>query len=118
LPFKTLTGIFEQCFGGGFIQDLRGKGRVLMSAATEFQLSWGERPVGYDTFSYYFTEALTGAGDENGDNKVSMLEAFIYAKRKDTQPEEPQLEDSGDGISVTNPSGISGDGLIAKSRFL
>jgi hypothetical protein len=130
LKFKTFTALLEPCFSGGLLYDLRGTNRVIMSAADEFQYSYGgltNGGVSFDIFSYYFTEAInkmsfSGAAlstnpDTNGDGKVSALEAFKYAKSKDNAEESPQLEDSGDGISTNNPSAAAGDGVKANTRM-
>lgn len=78
-------------------------------------------------FSYYFTIALMGfdlsgspvSADTNRDGRTSMLEAFLYAKGKDTANEVPQLEDNGDGLSTNSPSAAPGkDGALANTFFL
>lgn len=130
LKFKNFTAVLEPCFSGGLLYDLRGSNRIVISAADEYQYSWGgltNGGVSFDVFSYYFTEAmnkqsfngaaLTTNPDTNGDGKISVLEAFLYAKLKDTYQESPQLEDTGDGISTNSPSGVSGDGVKSKTRF-
>jgi hypothetical protein len=127
LSFGQITAVYEQCYGGGFIRDLKGSKRVQLSASRESEESWGEQPAGFDTFCYHLTAALNKAdhlgtavdADTNNDNKVSILEAFLYAKGKDGQKEHPQLEDSGDGVSSESPSGKTGEeGAVAKARFL
>lgn len=118
--------VHEPCFSGGFLYDLRGPKHVNVSAATEFEYSWSGAPGDHDMFSYYFTAALNSAdafgapvnADTNSDGKISILEAFLYAKSKDTAAESPQLEDSGDGISTNSPSSTVGDGVLANKTFL
>jgi hypothetical protein len=44
LYFRRMVAVFEQCFSGGFLRDLRGCNRVLISAASEFQFSWALGP--------------------------------------------------------------------------
>jgi hypothetical protein len=110
IQFTNLVAVLEPCFSGGLIWDLRGNNRIIMSAANEFEYSWGSAT--YDFFSMYFTDALSGSkilgsapvnADTDGNGEVSMLEAFLYAKSVDTW-EYPQYEDDGDGISTGSPS--------------
>lgn len=127
LRFRTLIAVLEPCFSGGLLYDLRGSNRVVMSAASEFEYSWSGAPGNHDMFSYYFTCAInkathTGAAvdaDTNHDGKISMLEAFMYAKKHDTASESPQLEDTGDGRGTNSPAAIPGnDGFRANTVFL
>jgi hypothetical protein len=116
IPFKELVAVLEPCFSGGLIWDLRGPNRILMSAANEFEYSWGG--AGNDFFAMYFTDALNGKAlatglpvnaDTSQDCVVSMKEAFLYAKSMDNY-EYLQYEDNGDGISTITP-GVGGDGI-------
>jgi len=65
---------------GGFLQPLAGPGRTIVTATK----TGGEHN---DTlFPEYFVEAFTSeAADNNADGRVSVLEAFEYAKTKVTQ---------------------------------
>lgn len=127
LKFNRMVAVFEQCFSGGFLRDLRGANRVLISAATEFQFSWGGAKGNHDVFSYHFTSALnkadhTGAPlpsspDADGNGRISVLEAFLYAKSRDTSCESPQLEDSGDGVGTSAPSANGKDGQLAAKTY-
>jgi hypothetical protein len=128
LRFLSMTAVLEPCFSGGLLYDLRGSRRILISAASEFEYSWSGAPGNHDIFSYHITCALnqadhTGAAlspnpDSNGDGKTSMLEAFLYAKSKDTASETPFLEDSGDGIGTNSPTASGPDGVLANSTKL
>jgi hypothetical protein len=128
IKYKTMVIVMEQCFSGGLIRDI-GQNRnnmVIMSAAAESEPSYAMYPYNYDEFSYYFTCAINGAepggsivnADTNNDKKVSMVEAFNYARSKDTQSETPQYEDSGDGISHTGTMPASGEGTLGSKTFL
>jgi len=123
---NKMVAVLEPCFSGGLIRDLRGANHIVISAANEFQFSWGGGPGNHDIFSYYFTCALNGAdhtgvavdADTNDDGKVSILEAFIYARHHDTADEEPLLDDSGDGVGTHNPTSTGTDGTKASTKFL
>ena len=119
----------EPCFGGGLIHDLRGPNRMIFTAANQYEQSFGDYSndnLDFDTFSYYFTCALNGAtydgkpvdADTNKDGKVSMLEAFLYAKANDKESEHPLMDDSGDGIGTGTPSPTASHGRLAASTWL
>jgi len=128
IKYKKMVIVMEQCFSGGLIRDI-GQNRsnmVIMSAAAESEVSYSMNSGSYDEFSYYFTCAINGAepngkkvnADTNNDKKVSMVEAFNYARSKDTQSETPQYEDSGDGISHSGKMPASGEGTPGSKTFL
>lgn len=121
LVYDTMIVLMEQCFSAGPIADMAsgGPNRIIMSAAGEYEPSRAMPPsYNYDEFSYHFTCALNWAthdgtsvdADINGDNMVSMVEAFNYARSQDTAPETPNYEDDGDGVPSTGamPSGTEG----------
>ena len=109
--------VFEQCFSGGMIDDLKALSGKNMSVATACEYnksSYGaETPPGYgsdgyDEFVYWWTAAMYGAfppaslpgthpatpdpasADADGDGKVTMKEAFDFAKASDRRSETPQ----------------------------
>jgi hypothetical protein len=128
LNYDKLIILMEQCFSGGLILDIGASNNnmILISAAHQYESSWGMTSGLYDEFSYYFTCALNGAdpqgikvnADKDGDKKISMVEAFNYAYDKDTQNESPQYEDSGDGISHNGKMPASGEGTLGATTFL
>lgn len=108
--------------GYSFCSALSAAGRVIVCATR----SAAER---YDTvFVQYFLEALKGhAADRDKNRRVSMLEAFWYAREKvnkwytdqDRLPSEhPTLDDNGDGIFNTNPDPAKDDGVLAEIAYL
>lgn len=98
---KAVVGIFEQCYSGGFAEALKGPGRVVMSAARWWELSYAaaSSELDYDEFSYYATQALAdpAKGDSNGDGIVTMEEAYLYALAKDSYQQETITETDNDG---------------------
>lgn len=90
--------VFGQCFSGGFIDDLRGHNRVIMTASAANEPSYARDDLQYDEFLYHWTTAineadilgLTVASDSDDDGSVSMCKAFNYAQNHDTQNESPQ----------------------------
>jgi hypothetical protein len=73
-------------------------------------------------------DAFTGDGaDADKDQRVSLLEAFEYARRevqrfyeKDRRllTEHAVLDDNGDGVGSSDPGPQAADGAIARSVFL
>ncbi|MDY6949869.1 MAG: C13 family peptidase [Thermodesulfobacteriota bacterium] len=83
---KATICIFEQCYSGGMIDDLKGENRVLMSASRFWELSYSMGSFIYDEFSYYLTYALAHPpdADANSDGVVSMEEGYLYALANDS----------------------------------
>jgi hypothetical protein len=111
----------KQCFSGGFIHDLSGSNRIILSACGEEEFAWGADTEGeYGEFSYHFMKAVNGedwTADVNNDNKISMVEAFNYASNKDSQPETPHYDDNGDAFGHTASIPKGGDGNIGANTF-
>ena len=106
----------------GFSTALSGEGRVVISSTR----SPSER---YDPiFSRYFIEALDNRnGDRDKNNRVSMLEAFEYAKSNVEAWYEDQgrlasehagLDDNGDALFALNPDVDDVDGRLAEIAFI
>ena len=106
----------------GFSASLSAEGRVVISSTR----SSSER---YDPiFSRYFIEALDGRnGDRDKNNRVSMLEAFNYAKDNVEQFYEEQgrlaaehagLDDNGDALFSLNPTIEEIDGRLAEIAYI
>ena len=106
----------------GFSTALSSEGRVVISATR----SPSER---YDPiFSRYFIEALDSRrGDRDKNNRVSMLEAFRYAKASVEQWYEEQgrlasehagLDDNGDALFSLNPTQDDTDGRLAEIAYI
>ena len=90
--------LMGQCYSGGFIDDLIGNRCIITTACRGDEQSWISPDKPYDEFVYHWTCAVNGAdetgnpinADTNGDGKVSMAEAFDYAKSHDRVNETPQ----------------------------
>jgi hypothetical protein len=107
---------------GDFVKALSGKGRIIVTA-TKSALERNETQ-----FAGYFVDALVGDGaDADKDQRVSVLEAFDYARRevqrfyeKDRRllTEHALLDDDGDGVGSTEPAPNTRDGAVARRVFL
>jgi len=95
----------QTCFSGGFIDDLSGPDRVIITAANETYFSWGDIDSylgvqdGFSEFSEGFFDALYGYdtrmdfgdiqrgepvnADFNNDGEISISEAWQYAYEHD-----------------------------------
>lgn len=108
-----MIALYEQCFSGGFIKDMQGLNRVNITAASENAYSYSMPPDNsYDAFSYFFTAALYGRQadgsclktppDYNGNQKVSLWEAYRFAHDNDLpfSTHNHFLDDMGTGIGM------------------
>ena len=97
--FVNVNVVLGQCFSGGFNSYLTKAGCVVASASTGSESSWACSDIPYDEFVYQWTTAINGANhrgakvypdtDKNG--RITMDEAFIYAKNHDRRSaEHPQ----------------------------
>jgi hypothetical protein len=94
----------EQCYSGGFIAPLANTKRTISTACMATEVSWACDTEGfYDEFVYHWISAVNWANpggqavnaDTNGDGRISMTEAFLYAVSHDSQTETPQWSDLG-----------------------
>ena len=107
LTTKLTIVTMEQCYAGGFIDDLAGANRVIATACRGDQVSWACDSEGnYDEFVYHWTAAVRGetpaavpVDATRGDGTVSLRDAFIYARDNDSRAEEPQFYENPPGIS-------------------
>ncbi len=101
---------------------LSGKDRTVITATrTE-----GER--NQTRYGEYFAEALsTDDADMDKDGRVSMLEAFTWARRRVVESyerdgqlltEHAVLDDNGDGKGTDEPGQPGEDGALARTLFL
>jgi hypothetical protein len=107
---------------GDFVKALSGKDRTIVTA-TKSALERNET-----AFARHFVDAFTGDGaDADKDQRVSLLEAFEYARRevqrfyeKDRRllTEHAVLDDNGDGVGSSDPGPKAADGAVARTLFL
>ena len=107
---------------GGFVAALAGKDRTVITATR----TDGER--NQTRYGEYFAEALsTDDADMDKDGRVSMLEAFTWARRRVVESyerdgqlltEHAVLDDNGDGKGTDEPGQPGGDGAVARTLFL
>jgi hypothetical protein len=107
---------------GEFVKALSGPRRTILTATR----TGAER---FDTqFGGFFVEAIAGdAADGNKDRRVSVLEAFLYArgqvqrafeKQGFLQTEHALLDDDGDGEGIQDPDVLKPDGRVAATLYL
>ncbi len=110
LPPAQFIFTMEQCFSGGFEDDLQtAPPRVFSSAAPYDNYSYAMSNLVYDEYVYYWISAVRGEdpygtpvnADTNGDGQVTMDEAFLYAEAHDTAPEVPQYAENPTGLGAT-----------------
>jgi hypothetical protein len=106
---------------GDFLPVLSARNRIVVTA-TKSSYERNET-----LFPRYFVDAFATAGaDSDKDERVSLLEAFTYAKREVTRAYETDsrlptehaiLDDDGDRRGSAEPDPRSGDGAVAR-RFI
>lgn len=121
--------VMEQCVSGKFIPYLSAPNRVILTACSDGESSYGCDTEGqWDEFVYHFMSALIGLklpgglGDADADyftdGLISMREAFIYAAAHDSREETPLYDDDGDGVGITLGPVVFGTGFYGDSIFL
>lgn len=107
---------------GEFVKALSGPDRVIITATKS------AREQNETYFPEHFVAALTSDnGDADKDGRVSILEAFTYARREVERifeqgnriaSEHPQLDDDGDGVAHSEASANGPDGKRARTIYL
>jgi hypothetical protein len=122
-PLKPMqVGVVNTASASGdFLPVLSGKNRVVITA-TKSSYERNET-----LFPRHFVAAFATAGaDTDKDERVSLLEAFLYAKREVAREYETEtrlptehamLDDDGDRRGSAQPDPKSGDGSLAR-RFI
>lgn len=121
-PTQTLALVATGSASGGFIAPLAGPNRILIAATrTDRQLNATE-------FGEFFADAIAGeTADLDHDDRVSLLEAFLYTRREVERHYEDEnemlteaavMDDNGDG-EASHDAGLAGpDGPLAATFHL
>jgi hypothetical protein len=117
LPVKQIVFVNTASASAPFVEGLSGPGRTIVTATR----TGGQHFA--TLFGGYFVEALTSeAADSDKNKRVSVLEAFLYAKtevkraydREGFLPtEQALLDDDGDKEGTQEPSTSAKDGKVA-----
>ena len=118
----TIAVVNAASASGGFVGALSGPNRVVATATK----SGMER--NQTRFASYFVQAYAGdVADADKDGRVSVLEAYEYARREVARAyeqenrlltEHAQLDDNGDRKGTAAPDTRSADGALARRVFL
>lgn len=122
LPTQPVVFVNAASASGDFVRALSGKNRIVLTA-TKSSAEGNE-----SVFARYFVQAYVADGaDADKDGRVSVLEAFQFARRE-VQREYEQanklltehaiLDDDGDGVGHADASGSNADGARARSFYL
>lgn len=96
--YVNVNVVLGQCFSGGFIDNLTKAGCVVATACSGSEYSWSCSDRPYDEFVYQWMSAINKANtfgtvissDTDNNGRVTMEEAFAYAKKNDRANESPQ----------------------------
>ena len=98
---RYISILLLQCFSGAFIEPLSARNRVISTASSANEYSWGIPGInGYEIYFREWLAAMLGEypnryqvnADANNDGYVTMKEAFQYAKSHDSSGETPQYK--------------------------
>ncbi len=122
LEDRTMIIINTASASGPFIKSLSRDNRVVITATSS------GREYHATQFGDYFVAAFAAAGaDRDKDERVSVLEAFDYARRevqrsfaseKHLMTEHALLDDNGDGEGSLDPGEFKADGTLANRVYL
>jgi Peptidase C13 family len=117
LPTKQIVFVDTTSASGPFVNELSAPGRVIITATRNGAENFST------LFGGYFVDALTGEeADADKNRRVSMLEAFQYAKAAVQRAydkegllstEHAVLDDNGDKAGSPDPSTNGPDGKVA-----
>jgi hypothetical protein len=118
----TVVFVNTASASGDFVKALSGRNRVIVTATKS------AREQNETYFPQHFVSALTGSvGDADKDGRVSILEAFTYARLEVERlfaegnriaSEHPQLDDNGDGVAQGDAGDKGPDGARARTLYL
>lgn len=121
-PSQPLALVHTGSASGGWVEPLAGANRIVIAATRT------AREQNATEFGQFFAQAIAGEGaDIDHDSRVSLLEAFLYAKAETQRYYEEQnemltehavLDDNGDGEGSTEASLEGPDGVLASTFAL
>jgi hypothetical protein len=121
-PSQPLALVHTGSASGGWVEPLAGPNRVIITATRT------AREQNATEFGQFFAQAIAGNGaDIDHDNRVSLLEAFLFAKQEveryyqeqnEMLTEHAVLDDDGDGRGSTDASQEGPDGVLASTFAL
>lgn len=96
--YVNVNVVLGQCNAGGFVDDLTKVGCVVSAACKGDESSYSCPDKPFDEFVYHWTCAVNEAthngtpviSDTDNNGRVTMEEAFAYAKKNDRRNEQPQ----------------------------
>ncbi|MEW6417282.1 MAG: C13 family peptidase [Nitrospirota bacterium] len=122
---QVIIATMQQCFSGGFIDDLSKTNTIIMTATEEETVSWGNRFVrnvisALSGLMYPRSAGDPSTADANNDGYVDMAEVFNFASENEytNDCEIPQYDDNGDLISHAYPLPNGGDGYLGNTIYL
>ncbi len=124
LDGRRITFVNTASSSGPFVEALSAPDRLVVTA-TRSSGEWNAALFG-GHFAGAFADGEADA-DVNKDSRVSMLEAFTYARLRVAAAYEADgllltehalLDDNGDGTGVLEPDPLAGDGMVARTLFL
>ncbi|MBT8447732.1 MAG: C13 family peptidase [Gammaproteobacteria bacterium] len=117
LANRLIVVVNSASASGPFVKPLSAANRVVISATSS------GREYHATLFGEYFVAALAEPGaDRDKDQRISMLEAFVYARREVERAYEREkkiliehalLDDNGDGDGSSAPGELESDGALA-----
>ena len=116
-PTQTLALVHTGSASGGFLEPLSGPNRIIITATRT------QRESNATEFAQFFVEAITGeSADLDKDERVSLLEAYQYAREEvvrfyedenEILTEHAVLDDNGDGTGSEEVGLNEPDGSLA-----
>jgi len=102
LPCKRVVLLLDSCFAGTAgaqtlaklksvrisdrsyknITEMSGKGRVILAASGENQVSHEDDKLQSGVFTHYLLRGLNGSADTKGDGKINILGLYVLAQRE------------------------------------
>jgi hypothetical protein len=80
--FKPPKGFVPESAKGQFATLAQGKGVAILSSSDDRQLSWIRKDRTCSVFTYHLIDALRGAGNQQGDLEVTVMNLIDYLGKK------------------------------------